>query len=83
MIITNVNEAGLAFIEETLCAYHKAFRNDGPTVSNVRAWADEALDNLANGYDAHIEIRSYDHVCGRAQCFTLDDSMLDSYEVED
>ena len=68
-----VNAAGLAEIHAFLAEHHK-LGGDHFTPEMLRAWADDAEFQLAEGNGASIEIRSWDSASGHTETFTVSDA---------
>lgn len=75
-----INEAGLVEIKEFLSANH--VRGSGFSDSNLRAWADDAEFQLAEGNPAVIEIRAAESVSGNTEVFTVSCSGI-SWAIND
>ena len=76
-----VNQTGLNEIAEFLGTRHKLGR-DHFSPDMLRAWADDAEFQLAEGNDASIEIKSWDTLSGHTETYSITDAGLDSQEVE-
>lgn len=77
---TTINAAGLAEIAAFLAAHHKK-GGEHFTPAMLRAWADDAEFQLAEGNSASIEIKSWDAVSGHAETYTVSDAGLAWAEV--
>jgi hypothetical protein len=71
-----VNDAGLAEIHSFLAEHHK-LGGDHFTPDMLRAWANDAEFQLAEGNRASIEIRSLDSVSGHTENFTVSDAGIE------
>lgn len=75
-----VNEKGLDEIREFLRANHK--KGGDFTSDMIRAWADEAEFQIAEGNPATIEIRAQDCVHGRTMEYRISDAGLEDQVIE-
>lgn len=76
-----VNQVGLNEIAEFLGSHHKLGR-DHFSSEMLRAWADDAEFQLAEGNDASIEIKSWDTLSGHTETFSISDAGIDSEVIE-
>lgn len=76
-----VNEIGLTEIADFLGERHKKGR-DHFTRDMLRAWAEDAEFQVAEGNPATIEVRSWDTLSGHTESFTISDAGLDVEQVQ-
>ena len=82
-----VNAVGLREIAEFLGENHTTAVNSGEGASYwtdemLRAWAQDAECQLAEGNAATIEISGHNSVTGDPTCYTISDAGLDVHESE-